>query len=163
MLFLIFRAALIRIKVNETGLPNGIRLSQKGIKMPKKPKKLAIKSKIWIEDEKGEMVFGLGRLRILGAIEKYGSILAASKSLNMSYRAAWGKIKATEQRLGKPLLTSQVGGVSGGGSRLTPFAKALVKKFEHLQSVVETEVNLFFSEHFNVELDDQADLVDNKS
>jgi molybdate transport system regulatory protein len=153
MLFLIFRAALIRIKVNETGLPNGIRLSQKGIKMPKKPKKLAIKSKIWIEDEKGEMVFGLGRLRILGAIEKYGSILAASKSLNMSYRAAWGKIKATEQRLGKPLLTSQVGGVSGGGSRLTPFAKALVKKFEHLQSVLKQRSIFFSDEHFNV--DDQ--------
>ena len=123
----------------------------------KKSKKLAIKSKIWIEDDKGNMVFGLGRLRLLWAIEKYGSILAASKSLNMSYRAAWGKIKTTEQRLGKPLLTRQVGGVSGGGSQLTPFGKALVKKFEYLQSLVENEVNLFFEEHFHVELDDQAD------
>ncbi len=136
---------------------------KKGMNMPKKSKKLAIKSKIWIEDDKGEMVFGLGRLRILNAIEKYGSILAASKSLNMSYRAAWGKIKSTEQRLGKPLLTRQVGGVAGGGSQLTPFAKALVRKFENLQSLVEKEVNLFFSDHFTVELDDQADSVDPKS
>ena len=118
-----------------------------------KSKKLAIRSKIWIEDEKGNMVFGLGRLRILWAIEKHGSILAASKSLNMSYRAAWGKIKTTEQRLGKPLLARQVGGVSGGGSQLTPFGKALVKKFEYLQSLVEKEADLFFREHFNVELD----------
>ena len=136
---------------------------KKGMNMPKKSKKLAIKSKIWIEDDKGEMVFGLGRLRILNAIEKYGSILAASKSLNMSYRAAWGKIKSTEQRLGKPLLTRQVGGVAGGGSQLTPFAKALLRKFENLQSLVEKEVNLFFSDHFTVELDDQADSVDPKS
>jgi molybdate transport system regulatory protein len=133
------------------------------MKMPKKSKKMTIKSKIWIEDEKGAMVFGLGRLRILGAIEKYGSILAASKSLNMSYRAAWGKIKVTEHCLGKPLLTRQVGGISGGGSQLTPFAKALVKKFEHLQSLVEREVDLFFDEHFNVDLDDQTDLTDKKS
>jgi molybdate transport system regulatory protein len=133
------------------------------MKMPKNSKKLAIKSKIWIEDDKGSMVFGLGRLHILGAIEKHGSILAASKSLNMSYRAAWGKIKATEQRLGKSLLTRQVGGLSGGGSQLTPFAKALVKKFIYLQSLVEREVDLFFEEHFNVELDDQTDLTDKKS
>ncbi len=131
--------------------------------MPENSKKLAIKSKIWIEDDKGSMVFGLGRLHILGAIEKHGSILAASKSLNMSYRAAWGKIKATEQRLGKSLLTRQVGGLSGGGSQLTPFAKALVKKFIYLQSLVEREVDLFFEEHFNVELDDQTDLTDRKS
>ncbi len=131
--------------------------------MPENSKKLAIKSKIWIEDGKGSMVFGLGRLHILGAIEKHGSILAASKSLNMSYRAAWGKIKATEQRLGKSLLTRQVGGLSGGGSQLTPFAKALVKKFIYLQSLVEREVDLFFEEHFNVELDDQTDLTDRKS
>ena len=97
--------------------------------MPRKSQKLLIKSKVWIEDEKGSMVFGLGRLKILNAIEEHGSILAASKSLNMSYRAAWGKIKATEDRLGKPLLTRQVGGASGGGSELTAFAKALVKKF----------------------------------
>ena len=94
---------------------------------------------------------------IEGAIEKYGSILAASKSLNMSYRAAWGKIKTTEQRLGKPLLARQVGGVSGGGSQLTPFGKALVKKFEYLQSLVEKEADLFFREHFNVELDNPKD------
>jgi molybdate transport system regulatory protein len=134
--------------------------SEKGIIMPKKLKKLVIKSKIWIEDQKGAMVFGPGRLDILGAVERYGSILAAAKSLNMSYRAAWGKIKATEQCLGKPLLTRQVGGISGGGSELTPFAKALVKKFEYLQSLVEREVDLFFDEHFNVELYDQTDWID---
>jgi molybdate transport system regulatory protein len=123
--------------------------------MPGKPEKWVIKSKIWIEDEKGAMVFGLGRLRILEAIEKHGSILAAAKSLRMSYRAAWGKIKTTEQRVGKPLLLRRVGGTSGGGSQLTPFGKALVKKFEYLQSLVEKEVDNFFDEHFNIELDHQ--------
>ncbi len=121
--------------------------------MPRRSKKLSIKSKVWIEDEKGSMVFGLGRLKILGAIEEHGSILAAAKSLNMSYRAAWGKIKATEDRLGKPLLTRQVGGSSGGGSELTPFAKALVKKFNYLQTLVEKEADIFFADLFTVDLD----------
>lgn len=125
--------------------------------MPRKSKKMMIKSKIWIEDEKGGMVFGLGRLRILEAIGKYGSILAASKALHMSYRAAWGKIKTTEQRLKMPLLKRQVGGVSGGGSELTPFAKALVKKFEYLQYLVEKEADAFFDEHFQGELSHRKD------
>ena len=120
--------------------------------MPRKSKKLSIKSKIWIEDEKSSMVFGLGRLKILGAIEEHGSILAASKSLNMSYRAAWGKIKATEERLGQPLLTRQVGGATGGGSELTPFAKALVKKFQYQQALVEKEADIFFTDLVTADL-----------
>ncbi len=125
--------------------------------MPSKSKKLSIKSKVWIDDEKGSMVFGLGRLKILDAIERHGSILGASKSLNMSYRAAWGKIKATEQRLGQPLLARKVGGKSGGGSELTPFAKALVKKFKYLQSLVEKEADIFFADLFTVDLDKELD------
>ncbi|MFO8084962.1 MAG: LysR family transcriptional regulator [Desulfobacterales bacterium] len=129
--------------------------------MPRKSKKMVIKSKIWIEDEKGAMIFGVGRLKILKAVKKHGSILAAAKSLQMSYRAAWGKIKTTEQRLGKPLLTRRVGGISGGGSELTPFAEALIKKFEWLQSFVEKEADVFFGKHFNVESANQND-PDNK-
>ena len=57
--------------------------------MTHEARKLVVKSKIWIEDEKREVVFGSGRLRILDAIEKHGSILAAAKELGMSYRAVW--------------------------------------------------------------------------
>jgi molybdate transport system regulatory protein len=92
------------------------------------------------------MVFGSGRLKILNEVEKRGSILAASKSLNMSYRAAWGKIKATEDCLGRPLLTRQVGGASGGGSKLTPLAKALVDRFKSLKSLINKNADSIFDE-----------------
>ena len=72
------------------------------------PGKLSIKSKIWIEDESGKVVFGTGRLRILELVDRYGSIHAAAKELKMSYRAVWGKIKATEERLGQSLWRTQV-------------------------------------------------------
>ena len=51
--------------------------------MTSEPGKLAVKSKIWIEDENGKVVFGSGRLRILNAVEQHGSILAAAKALDM--------------------------------------------------------------------------------
>jgi molybdate transport system regulatory protein len=109
---------------------------------------LRIKSKIWIEDENGKIIFGSGRARILIAIEEYGSILAAAKHLEMSYRAVWGKIKATEERLGHPLLVRKAGGAQGGGSELTPLGKALVEQFRRLQDQTEAAANNLFDHFF---------------
>lgn len=53
------------------------------------PKGLAVKSKIWIEDESGQVVFGAGRLYILQSVLRTGSIHAAAQELHMSYRAVW--------------------------------------------------------------------------
>ena len=76
------------------------------------------RSKIWIEDDHGNVVFGLGRYRILTLIKEKGSLQAAAKQLKMGYRGIWGRIKATEERLGEKLLIKTVGGRKGGGSQL---------------------------------------------
>jgi molybdate transport system regulatory protein len=102
---------------------------------------LLSRSKIWIEDEHGNVVFGSGRLRILKAIREYGSINAAAKELKIGYRAVWARINATEKRLGKPLLKKKSGGPSGGGSQLTPLAELLVEKFEDIQVSIERETD----------------------
>lgn len=114
---------------------------------------LIVKSKIWIEDDAGDVVFGYGRLRILEAVESHGSILAAAKHLQMSYRAVWGKIKATEDRLGQPLLRRKVGGARGGGSELTTLGKALVDRFRKLQTLIEDSADTFFRDIFVSGLD----------
>lgn len=116
--------------------------------MPSKPNRLRIRSKIWIENERGKVIFGAGRLEILAAIVRCGSIHAAAKELKMSYRAVWGKIKDTEQRLDRPLLVRKVGGSAGGGFELTPFGKELVDKFRHLQNNVENDVKDLFDQSF---------------
>jgi molybdate transport system regulatory protein len=119
-------------------------------------RKLVVKSKIWIEDEQGDVVFGSGRLHILNAVEKHGSILAAAKELGMSYRAVWGKIKATEERLRQPLLTKRTGGAGGGGSELTPFARALVERFRHLENLIMTTSDTLFQGVFMDALTESA-------
>lgn len=113
-----------------------------------KSTKLNVKSKIWIEDGEGKVIFGLGRLNILLAVQEHGSILSAAKTLNMSYRAVWGKIKATEDRLGAQLVARKVGGARGGGSELTPLGKALVERYQRLRLLTEDAADSLFRDIF---------------
>ena len=94
----------------------------------------AIRSKIWLEDMDGNVVFGLGRYRILEMIARLGSMHAAAVQLQMSYRAVWMRIRTSEERIGKPLVVRK-----GKGSRLTTFAENLMKQFKRLQALVEAE------------------------
>ena len=93
-----------------------------------------IRSKIWVEDADGKVVFGLGRYLILEAVQRLGSLQAAAQELKMSYRAIWARIRATEERLGKPLLIRDP-----QGSQLTPLGETLLKQFHRLLKIVETE------------------------
>ena len=66
------------------------------------------------------MAFAEGRRMLLEAVDRLGSLNAAAKELGMSYRAAWGKIKATEKALGLKLLDVTTGGKGGGGAKVDP-------------------------------------------
>ncbi len=66
----------------------------------------------------------------------------------MGYRAIWGKIKATEDALGEPLLSRSTGGAKGGGSELTPVAKSLLKHFRKVHKHVINESDDFFEGQF---------------
>ena len=88
-----------------------------------------IKYKIWLEKE-DEVVFGPGRAELFLAIEEYKSLQAAAKKLGMSYRAAWGRLRASEKRLGVRLLDMG----NGNALTLTPTARNLLKKFRCLEN-----------------------------
>ncbi len=90
---------------------------------------MEIKYKIWLEKE-GKVVFGHGREELFQAIDECRSLNAAAKKLNMSYRAAWGRLRASEERLGVRLVESDP---TKRGMILTPVAKALLDKFRQLE------------------------------
>ncbi len=105
--------------------------------------------KVWIEKE-GGVVFAEGRKILLEAVDELGSLNAAAKKLGMSYRAAWGKIKATEKRLGVKLLDSSAGGRGGGGAKLTRDAKRILRRYNRyktrVKACVEREYKAIFRE-----------------
>ncbi|MEE9558664.1 MAG: LysR family transcriptional regulator [Candidatus Brocadiales bacterium] len=111
--------------------------------------KMEPRFKVWIEKE-DEVVFAEGRKMLLEAVDELGSLNAAAKKLGMSYRAAWGKIKATEARLGKKLLESSAGGRGGGGARLTRDAREMLKRYNRyktrVKNCVEREYRAIFEE-----------------
>lgn len=80
---------------------------------------------LWLESD-GGMLFGLGRVQLLALVERLGSLNQAAKALGMSYRAAWGRIKRTEEALGEALLAKASG---RKGYELTPLAVTLLKDF----------------------------------
>jgi molybdate transport system regulatory protein len=99
--------------------------------MPDENPRFVIRNKIWIEDQLGNVVFGLGRYRMLDAISRTGSLQAAAAEMKMSYKALWARIRASEERMGRPLVVRE-----GRGSRLTPFAESLMKQFKRLRLIV---------------------------
>jgi molybdate transport system regulatory protein len=94
---------------------------------------MEIKYKIWIEKD-GKVVFGHGREELFLAIDECRSLNAAAKKLNMSYRAAWGRLRASEERLGVKLVDSDG---AKKGMTLTPAGKAMLEKFRRLEKDVD--------------------------
>jgi len=94
---------------------------------------MEIKHKIWLE-KNGRVVFGPGRDDLLKAIEGHHSLHAAAKHLKMSYRAAWGRVKASEERLGIKLV--EVDNSKKRGMHLTAAARKLIDSFDQLDGEI---------------------------
>jgi molybdate transport system substrate-binding protein len=88
--------------------------------------------RVWIE-RAGQAILGQGRLELLEAIDRHGSISAAARHLGVSYRHAWEMVQGVNAAAGEPLVTAATGGVQGGGARLTPRGRWAIAVFRDLQ------------------------------
>jgi len=101
---------------------------------------MQVRAKVWLESEGGRLVMGEGRLAILEAVDRDGSLSAAARSLGMSYRAVWGKVRELERRLGIPLVRGRSGGSRHGGATLTDEAKRFVAAFRQFDDRAQAAV-----------------------
>ena len=106
-----------------------------------------IRIRLWFE-EKNEVLFGDGRLQLLEAVERAGSLAAAARELNMSYRAAWGRLHASEDRLGFALVQRKDEGRRA--MELTPAAKEIMAKYSKLKDLVQGQVDKHQKELENI-------------
>src|ERR1700694_6155990 len=83
---------------------------------------------------------GPGKIRLLEAIEKTGSISQAGRNLGMSYRRAWLLVDDMNNCFRDAAIEAQPGGAHGGGATLTPFGQTLVERYRAIEAdgLVET-------------------------
>ncbi|MGZ5220392.1 MAG: winged helix-turn-helix domain-containing protein [Chitinophagaceae bacterium] len=91
----------------------------------KKTKSFTVNGSIWIECN-GERYFGPGPVELLERINQTGSINQAAKQMQMSYKKAWEIINMVNTEAARPLVVTQTGGSSGGGSIITSEAKEII-------------------------------------
>jgi len=77
---------------------------------------------------------GPGKIRLLEAVDKGGSISEAGRALGMSYRRAWLLIDDVNRCFRDPVVTTQPGGKSGGGATLTNFGRKLVASYRAIEN-----------------------------
>jgi molybdate transport repressor ModE-like protein len=72
---------------------------------------------------------------------------AASQSLHISYRKAWGDLKKTQQYLDVPLVEKQRGGIQGGETTLTEQGKKWVTAYTGFRTDIERAIEKAYEKH----------------
>ena len=81
-----------------------------------------------------EVRLGPGKVRLLELIAETGSISAAARQMEMSYRRAWLLIDELNGIFGKPVVETAAGGAGGGGAKITPLGEAVIAAFRAIES-----------------------------
>lgn len=105
---------------------------------------LNLNYKIWFSDQSGKGIMGDGKWQILKTIDETGSLKAACKKLEITYRRTWNDLKQIEKSFGLPILESTRGGAEGGSMRLTVHGKKLIQAFDNFHN----KVDILMQDHF---------------
>jgi molybdate transport system regulatory protein len=84
--------------------------------------------------QEGTIALGPGKVSLLEAVREHGSISAAARSMNMSYRRAWLLMDELNRALESPATVSEHGGQSGGGSMLTPVGEEIIRLYRGIEA-----------------------------
>jgi molybdate transport system regulatory protein len=76
---------------------------------------------------------GPGKIQLLENIRQYGSISAAGRAMDMSYKRAWDLVDEINRICRQAAVERQTGGKNGGGAALTPFGVSLVARYRKIE------------------------------
>jgi molybdate transport repressor ModE-like protein len=113
---------------------------------PPRPRNLGVKSKFWLT--LGERtLFGEGKAALLDAVDRLGSLRSAARSMDMSYRHAWGLLRELDEAAGFAFLEH-----SGTGPRtrlrLTPEGRRFIQAYREFRDPLSRLVDRQFREVF---------------
>lgn len=80
------------------------------------------------------VAIGPGKADLLEAIGRTGSISAAGREMDMSYRRAWLLVEAMNVNFERTLVETATGGRSGGGARLTALGSEVLQRYRGMEA-----------------------------
>jgi molybdate transport system regulatory protein len=90
-----------------------------------------------VELERDEAV-GPGKVRLLELIAEHGSIAAAGRAMNMSYRRAWLLVDELNRMFARALVAKTHGGAQGGGAALTALGREVIARYRAIERIAES-------------------------
>jgi len=79
--------------------------------------------------------FGPGKAELLERLAETGSISAAAKAMDMSYRRAWLLVEELNRSFARPVAEKTKGGRGGGGgAKLTPWGRTVLKLYREIEA-----------------------------
>jgi len=77
---------------------------------------------------------GPGKAALIEAVAKTGSISAAAREMDMSYRRAWTLIDAANRCFREPLVETATGGPGGGGAQVTEMGSEVIRRYREIET-----------------------------
>jgi molybdate transport system regulatory protein len=77
---------------------------------------------------------GHGKIELLEHIARSGSLSAAARSMDMSYRRAWQLLAAMNAMFDEPVTVTHPGRNTSGATEVTPFGERLVVAYRRLEA-----------------------------
>lgn len=77
---------------------------------------------------------GPGKIALLEAVDRTGSIAAAGRDMGMSYRRAWLLIDSLNRMFDTPVVHASPGGAHGGGAGLSELGRDLVAAYRAMEA-----------------------------
>ena len=89
---------------------------------------------IRIDFQPSGSALGPGMVQLLERVDEQGSIRSAAASMGMSYRKAWLLIQEMQETFNGAIVTTEIGGSDGGGTKLTELGAQLLKTYRRIES-----------------------------
>jgi molybdate transport system regulatory protein len=81
------------------------------------------------------VALGPGKADLLQAIDETESLTAASARFGMSYKRGWSLVRELNAAFARPLVETEKGGSGGGGgARLTPLGKRVLRRYREMEA-----------------------------
>jgi molybdate transport system regulatory protein len=85
-------------------------------------------------DFPGGARLGPGKVALLEAIDREGSLSRAAEELEISYRRAWLFMQQINAAFDEPAVATPEHGHGGGPAKLTPFGRELIRHYRNLEA-----------------------------